>query len=109
MRDRIPTLDNAGAGLRARTWPAGIARVAKRRSNPSARWRQRPATFHQPRKSNTMKNEYSGSLGAWWQRTCRWLATGLVALSIAGCATTAGVDPLPSWADGPARKAIVSF
>lgn len=56
-----------------------------------------------------MKNEHSGSLGAWWQRTCRWLATGLVALSIAGCATTAGVDPLPSWADGPARKAIVSF
>ena len=46
---------------------------------------------------------------SWLRRINRWLATGFVALAIAGCASTAGTDPLPSWADGPARQAILGF
>ena len=56
-----------------------------------------------------MRTGYGDTVSICWQRTWRWLAIGFVALSVAGCATTAVVDPLPSWADGPARHAIVSF
>ena len=41
--------------------------------------------------------------------TTRWLVAGFVALGAAGCASLSGTDPLPSWADGPARSAILEF
>ncbi len=45
-----------------------------------------------------------------WQLATRWLLAGFVALGAAGCASlSSGGDPLPSWADGPARQAILSF
>lgn len=43
----------------------------------------------------------------------RWAAqcvlAGFVAVGAAGCANLSGTDPLPSWADGPARQSILDF
>ena len=44
-----------------------------------------------------------------WQFAAHWLIAGFVALGAAGCASFSPTDPLPSWADGPARQAILDF
>jgi hypothetical protein len=47
---------------------------------------------------------------SWWRGVARWLVAGFVALGAAGCAGFSSTgDPLPSWADGPARQAIIAF
>jgi phosphoglycolate phosphatase-like HAD superfamily hydrolase len=46
---------------------------------------------------------------AWLRWASRWFAAAFAAVALAGCASTAGTDPLPSWADGPARQAILAF
>jgi len=56
-----------------------------------------------------MAGFFSKASRAWWQCTARWLVTGFVALGAAGCASFSGTDPLPSWADGQARRAILEF
>ncbi|WP_213955378.1 HAD family hydrolase [Variovorax sp. dw_954] len=45
-----------------------------------------------------------------WQHATAVFTSACVALLLAGCASVAGGgDPLPSWNDGPAKKAIVAF
>lgn len=48
--------------------------------------------------------------GARWPGFSRWVGAGLLAVSACACTSLAtNDDPLPSWADGPARHAIVEF
>ncbi|MEJ8856332.1 HAD family hydrolase [Variovorax robiniae] len=51
----------------------------------------------------------SNPLARGWHRAASAFAAACVALLLAGCASVPGGDPLPSWNDGPAKKAIVSF
>ena len=58
-----------------------------------------------------MTEIFGGTGNAWWRSAARWLVASFVALGAAGCAglSSSGSDPLPSWADGPARQAILAF
>ena len=51
----------------------------------------------------------AGSRRSWLKGAASWLVAGFVAWGAAGCASLSGTDPLPSWADGPARQAIIDF
>ncbi|MDM0047205.1 HAD family hydrolase [Variovorax dokdonensis] len=53
----------------------------------------------------------SASRQSLWARVGGWLAAGVVAATLAGCATggNMGTDPLPSWNDGASKQAIVDF
>jgi len=52
---------------------------------------------------------FSCARRSWWRHAASWLVAGFVAFGASGCAVLSPADPLPSWADGPARQAILDF